>query len=98
MIRTCIKAWLSSNFGQIPPLPTKIAALERLKYRCLHIFSIALDPNLFKLSGNEDIHTILDEREFRSDLTSIYLSIRICTGENVVSTYSSLISYLLVLR
>ena len=25
--RTCIKAWMSMNFGQIPPL----AALERLK-------------------------------------------------------------------
>ena len=29
--RTCIKSWMSSNFGQIGPLTTKLAALERLK-------------------------------------------------------------------
>ena len=30
--RTCIKSRMSSNFGQIGPLPTELAALERLKY------------------------------------------------------------------
>ena len=29
--RTCIKSWTSSNFGQIGPLTTELAALERLK-------------------------------------------------------------------
>ena len=29
--RTTIKAWMSSNFGGIPPLTTELAALERLK-------------------------------------------------------------------
>ena len=29
--RTCIKSWTSSNFAQIGPLATELAALERLK-------------------------------------------------------------------
>ena len=31
VIRTCIKAYMSLNFGQIPPLTTELAALERLE-------------------------------------------------------------------
>ena len=30
--RTCIKSRMSSYFGQIGPLTTELAALERLKY------------------------------------------------------------------
>ena len=30
--RKCIKSWMSSNFGQIGPATTELAALERLKY------------------------------------------------------------------
>ena len=37
-MRTCIKAWMSSNFGQIPLLTWELAALERLKNRCCHFF------------------------------------------------------------
>ena len=29
--RTCIKSWMRSNFGQIRPLTTELAALKRLK-------------------------------------------------------------------
>ena len=29
--RTCIKAWMSSNFGQIPPPTQELSALARLK-------------------------------------------------------------------
>ena len=29
--RTCIKAWMSSNFGQIPPPTLELSALARLK-------------------------------------------------------------------
>ena len=29
--RTCIKAWMSSNFNQMPPLTPELSALERLK-------------------------------------------------------------------
>ena len=63
-MRTCIKAWMSLNLGQIPPLTMELAALERLKSRRHHFFSVAIDPILFKLTGNEDIHNILDELNF----------------------------------
>ena len=72
VMRKCIKAWMSLNFGQIPPLTMELAALERLKHRSHHFFSVAIDPILFKLAGNEDMHNILDEFEFRPDLTTEY--------------------------
>ena len=71
-MRTCIKAWMRLNLGQIPPLTMELAALERLKNRRHHFFSVAIDPILFKLAGNEDIHNILDEFEFRPDRTTDY--------------------------
>ena len=46
VMRTCIKAWMSSNSGQMPPLTTELAPLERLKNQCLHFFSVAIDLNL----------------------------------------------------
>ena len=72
VMRTCIKAWMSLNLGQIPPLTMELAALERLKNRRHHVFSVAIVPILFKLAGNEDRHNILDEFEFRPDLTTDY--------------------------
>ena len=44
VMMTTIKAWMSSNFGIIPPLTTELAAIERLKkqdiillaLKCLH--------------------------------------------------------------
>ena len=60
-------AWMSSNFGQIPLLTWELAALERLKNRCCHFFSVAIDKIHFKFVGNEDIHNISDEFEFRPD-------------------------------
>ena len=71
-MRTCIKAWMSLNLGQIPLLTMELAALERLKNRRHHIFSVAIDPILFKLTGNEDMHNILDEFKIRPDLTTDY--------------------------
>ena len=71
-MRTCIKAWMSLNLGQIPPLTMELAVLERLKNRRHHFFSVAIDPILFKLADNEDRHNILDEFEFRPDLTTDY--------------------------
>ena len=71
-MRTCIKAWMSLNLGQIPPLTMELAALERLKNRRHHFFSVAMDPIHFKLAGNEDMHNILDEFEFRPDRTTDY--------------------------
>ena len=59
-MRTYIKAWMSLNLGQIPPLTMELAALEPLKNLGHHFFSVAFDPILFKLAGNEDMHNILD--------------------------------------
>ena len=50
----------------------ELAALERLKNGRHHFFSIAIDSILFRLAGNEDMHNILDEFEFRPDLTTDY--------------------------
>ena len=71
-MRTCIKCWMSLNLGQIQPLTMELAALQRLKNRRHHFFSVAIDPILFKLAGNEDMHNILDEFEFRPALTNDY--------------------------
>ena len=40
--------------------------------RCLHLFSVVFDPILFVLAGNEDMHKISDELEFRPDRTTDY--------------------------
>ena len=69
---TYIRACMSSKFGRIRPRTMELAALERLKNRRHHFFSIVIDPILFKLAGNEDMHNILDEVEFRPDLTTDY--------------------------
>ena len=50
----------------------ELAALERLKNRRHHFFSVTIDPIFFKLAGNEDMHNILDEFEFRPDRTTDY--------------------------
>ena len=71
-MRTCIKAWMSLNLGQIPPLIMELDALECLKNRRHHFFSVAIVPILFKFAGNEDMHNILDEFEFWPDLTTDY--------------------------
>ena len=68
---------MSYKFDQILPLTTEWAAIDCLKidasmskHRCLHFFSVAIDPMLFKLAGIEDTHHILDEFEFRPNQTS----------------------------
>ena len=50
----------------------ELAALERLKNWGHHFFSVAIDPILFKLTCNEDMHNILNEFEFRPDRTTNY--------------------------
>ena len=61
---------MSSKFGQIRPQTTELAALERLKNRCRHFFSVAMDQIHFKFVGNEDMHNISNEFEFRPDCTT----------------------------
>ena len=63
---------MSLNFGQIPPLTTELAALERLKNRCHHVISVDIDLIFFKLAGNKDMHNIMDEFEFRPERTTDY--------------------------
>ena len=63
---------MSSNFGQIPRLTTELAALERLKNRCRHFFSVAIDQIHFKFESNEDMQNISNEFEFRPDWTNNY--------------------------
>ena len=71
-MRTYIKAYMSLNFGQITPLTTELAALERLKNQCHHVMSVDIDPIFFKLADNKDMHNIMNEFEFRPDLTTDY--------------------------
>ena len=66
------KSFYEYNFGQIPPLTTELAALERLKNRCHHVISVDIDPIFFKLAGNKDMHNIMNEFEFRPDRTTDY--------------------------
>ena len=99
-MRTYIKAYMSLNFGQIPPLTTELAALEGLKNRCHHVISVDIDPIFFKLAGNKDMHNIMNEFEFRPDRTTDYgvscpwaskkYRYRPYNGENGVSTFSLL--------
>ena len=42
VMRTCIKAWMSLNLGQIPPLTMELAALQRLKHRRHHFSPLLL--------------------------------------------------------
>ena len=99
-MRTYIKAYTSLNFGQIPPLTTELAALERLKNRCHHVISVDIDPIFFKLAGNKNMHNIMNEFEFRPERTTDYgvscpwaskkCPYRPYNGENGVSTFSLL--------
>ena len=39
---------------------------------CLHLFSVVFNPILFILAGNEDMHKISEEYDFRPDWTTDY--------------------------
>ena len=67
-----MKAYMSLNFGQIPPLTTELAALEHLKNRSHHVISVDINPIFLKLAGNKDMHNIMNEFEFRPDRTTDY--------------------------
>ena len=76
--RTCITSQTSSNFGQIGPLTTELAALERLKisHRLImgksyfHASSLIFDRIIIKVAGNQDRHKSLDEFDFGPDQTT----------------------------
>ena len=62
--RTFIKSRTSSSFGQIEPLTTELAALERLKTSnrlimgkwCIHASSFIFDRINIKVASNQDRH------------------------------------------
>ena len=43
--RTCMKAWMFSNFGQIPTPTPELSALARLKKCCIYVVT-TLAPSL----------------------------------------------------
>ena len=77
--RTSIK-WTSSNFSQIRPLTTELAALRRLKNShrlimgkcCLHASSFIFDRIIIKVAGNQDRHKSSDEFDFGPDQTTYF--------------------------
>ena len=73
--RACIKAWMTSNFGQIPPPTPELSALECLKIDvrcCEHSSAFSFELIFFSLAVNKDNHTVLTEFEFRPDPTTDY--------------------------
>ena len=65
VMRTCIRAWMSSKFGQMRPLvstATDRVTVEKRRHNvCLNIF----DWIHFIFTGNDDIHKSLNEFEIR---------------------------------
>ena len=60
VMRTCMKSRTSLNCGQIGPLTTELAALERLKIgKCLHSSLFIFDRIIIKVAGNQDRHKSL---------------------------------------
>ena len=72
--RTCIKSRTSSNFCQIGPLTTNTLLSFPIDFEwgkwCLYLFSVTMNSDFIKLTGNEDRHKISDGFEFWSYLTS----------------------------
>ena len=67
-----MKAWMSSNFGQIPTQTPELSALARLKNCCImfdHCSAFIFDRIFLILAGSEDIHNISEELEIRPDQT-----------------------------
>ena len=73
-----MKSRTSLNFGQIGPLTTELAALERLKNSirlimgkcCLHASSFIFDQIIIKVVGNQDRHKSSDKFDFWPDQTT----------------------------
>ena len=90
--RTCIKSRTSSNFCQIELLTTELYALsvpiafEWGKW-CLHLFSVTMNSDFIKLTGNEDRHKISDRFEFWSYLTG-HFGVTCPSAVNDVSSFS----------
>ena len=69
-----MKAWMSSNFSEIPP-PTPVIcpwASEKSMYNVENTSSFIFDRIFFILAGKEDNHHISDKFEFQPDSTKDY--------------------------
>ena len=62
--------WVQNDWQ--PPWQQKAPIDLKWGKWCLHLFSVAFDLNLFIIAGNDDIHKISDEFEFRPDRTTDY--------------------------
>ena len=69
-MKTCIKAWLSSKFGQIRPLVSMATDSVIIWKTVSPRFSRFLMGSVFIFTGNDDIHKSWDEFEIRADLTT----------------------------
>ena len=77
-MRTGIKSRTSSNFGQIGPQTTELAALsvEKNSHKlimgkcCLHASLFSFDRIILKVAGNQDMHKSSKEFDFELDQTT----------------------------
>ena len=69
VLRTCMKAWMSLNFGQIPPPTPELSALACLKNCCEHSRAYIFDWIFFIFAGNKDNQQVWTEFEFWPDWT-----------------------------
>ena len=76
--RPCIKSRTSSNFGEIGPLTTELAALsvQKISHRlimgkcCRHASSFIFDRIIIKVAGNQDRHKSLVEFDLGPNQTT----------------------------
>ena len=67
-----MKAWMSSNFGQIPPpLPelSALACLKKMMYNVVNTLALAFLLDLLHFAGNKDNLKVWTEFEFEADRT-----------------------------
>ena len=76
LLASTIKAWMSLNVDHIHPPAEELAALERLKNRCLMLLAfLRLHFNIIFLilAGNEGSHSISDDAEMRLRILKLFL-------------------------
>ena len=96
--RTCIKSRTNSSFGQIGPLTTELAALERWKIShtlimgkwCLHASLFIFDRIIIKVADNQDRHKNSVEFDFGPNQTTHFGVI--CPWVTKISHFWTLIS------
>ena len=69
---TCVKAYMSSKFGQIMPPPTELSALQSLKNQGTNNGGATVAFLYSCRYSNKDMHKCVDEFVFQPDLTTGY--------------------------